>query len=81
MKEVIIITRKKPVNPNAAKALEELKLEIAKDFGIESSLNDKNHPVNNIFTAGTVGGLMTRKLVEEGEKQLINEKNNNKNNV
>ncbi|NMB07610.1 MAG: small, acid-soluble spore protein, alpha/beta type, partial [Tissierellia bacterium] len=30
-------------------------------------------PVNNIFTAGPVGGLMTRRLVEMGERELIDE--------
>ena len=62
---------RKPVNPNAAKALEQLKLEIANDLGIENNLYDKNHPINNIFTAGPVGGVMTRRLVEMGEKNLI----------
>lgn len=72
-----IIARKRPVNPNAAKALEDLKLEIANDLGISNSLNDNNYPANNIFTAGTVGGEMTRRLVENGEEQLVNENNNN----
>lgn len=67
---------RRPINPNAAKALGELKLEIANDLGIANSLNDKNNPVNNIFMAGEVGGTMTRKLVEMGEKQLINEDKN-----
>lgn len=61
---------KRNVNPNAAKALEELKMEIAQDLGIENNMSDPNHPVNNIFTAGPVGGLMTRKLVEMGEKEI-----------
>ena len=72
------MARRKIVNPNAAKALEQLKMEIAQDLGVESSLNDSNHPVNNIFTAGPVGGMMTRKLVEKGEEQLINHNNNHK---
>ncbi len=62
---------KRMKNPNAAKALEELKLEIAQDLGIENNINTSNDPVNNIFTAGSVGGLMTRRLVEMGEKELI----------
>lgn len=66
---------RKPVNPNAAKALEQLKLEIANDLGIENNLYDKNHPINNIFTAGPVGGVMTRRLVEMGEKNLIDKQN------
>lgn len=57
-------------NPNASKALEELKMEIAQDLGLENNINTPNDPVNNIFTAGPVGGLMTRRLVEMGEEEL-----------
>lgn len=57
-------------NPNASKALEELKMEIAQDLGLENNINTPNDPVNNIFTAGPVGGLMTRRLVEIGEEEL-----------
>ncbi|TJX12796.1 alpha/beta-type small acid-soluble spore protein [Tissierella creatinini] len=64
---------KRMKNPNAAKALEELKLEIAQDLGIENNINTSNDPVNNIFTAGPVGGLMTRRLVEMGEEKLMKE--------
>ncbi|WP_352420791.1 small, acid-soluble spore protein, alpha/beta type [Proteiniborus sp.] len=62
---------RKPLNPNAAKALEEMKLEIANEMGLINDLNNMN-PINNIFTAGPVGGMMTRNLVEIGQKQLIN---------
>lgn len=62
---------KRPLNPNAFKALEEMKLEIAKEIGLSSELNNSLDPINNILTAGPVGGMMTRKLVEIGEKELI----------
>ena len=54
---------KKPLDPNAIRALNEMKMEIAKELGV----------TNNIFTAGPVGGIMTRRLVEMGEKDLIDE--------
>ena len=59
-------------DPNAAKALEELKLEIANDLGLSANLN-KNNPAENIFIAGPVGGLMTRRLVEMGERKLTDD--------
>lgn len=62
-----------PLNPNAAKALEEMKLEIANEMGLTNDLNNLN-PIENIFTAGPVGGRMTRNLVEMAQKQLINKK-------
>ncbi|MBU5440161.1 alpha/beta-type small acid-soluble spore protein [Tissierella sp. MSJ-40] len=61
---------KSPLNPNARKALDEMKIEIANELGLPDTLSNDN-PVDNIFTAGPVGGVMTRKLVEMGEKQLI----------
>lgn len=53
--------RKKHKNPNARKALDEMKLEIAKELSPDSQVT------------GKVAGTMSRKLVEIGEKQLIDE--------
>ncbi|NMA86899.1 MAG: alpha/beta-type small acid-soluble spore protein [Tissierellia bacterium] len=66
---------KKPLDPNAVRALNEMKMEIARELGVTDTFlnNEEIDPVNNIFTAGPVGGLMTRKLVEMGEKNLIDE--------
>lgn len=50
-------------DPNARKALDEMKLEIAKDLSIE------------LTNAGMVGGLMTKRLVEMGKKQLTEKDN------
>lgn len=61
---------KTPLNSNAVKALEEMKMEIANEMGLSNNLSNLNQ-VENIFTAGPVGGMMTRKLVEMGQKQLI----------
>ncbi|MEW8972812.1 MAG: alpha/beta-type small acid-soluble spore protein [Tissierellaceae bacterium] len=44
---------------NAKKALDEMKLEIGNDLNIK------------LTNVGKVGGLMTRKLVELGQNQLI----------
>lgn len=64
------------LDPNARKGLNEMKMEIAQELGVQNNLNNNADPINNIFTAGPVGGLMTRKLVEIGEKQLINKNQN-----
>ncbi|KNF08940.1 small, acid-soluble spore protein, alpha/beta type [Gottschalkia purinilytica] len=61
---------KNPLNPNARKALDEMKLEIANELGLANKLSNTNS-IENIFTAGPVGGMMTKKLVEIGQKQLI----------
>jgi hypothetical protein len=66
----VSILEKTPLNSNAVKALEEMKMEIANEMGLSNNLSNLN-PVENIFTAGPVGGMMTRKLVEMGQKQLI----------
>lgn len=52
----------KNLDLNAKKALDEMKMEIAKDLDIE------------LTNAGMVGGLMTKRLVEMGQTQLIEDK-------
>ncbi len=70
---VILMARKGPLNPNAAKALEEMKLEIANEIGLGDGFNNLD-PVENIFTAGTVGGHMTRNMVKMGQEELLKKK-------
>lgn len=55
---------KRPIDPNAFKALTELRYEIANELALRE----------NLFHAGYVGGHMTKKLVEMGEKSLVNNK-------
>lgn len=55
----MIIIANKPLNPNAKTALDEMKLEIANELN------------STLIVTGKVGGTMTRRLVEMGEKQLI----------
>ena len=56
----------KLVVPGAKQALESLKYEIAKELGITLGA-DQTSRLN-----GTVGGMMTKKLVELGEKYYQN---------
>ena len=56
----------KLVVPSSKKALENLKYEIAKEMGIELGA-DQTSRLN-----GAVGGEMTRRLVELGEKYYQN---------
>jgi len=56
----------KLVVPSSKKALENLKYEIAKEMGIQLGA-DQTSRLN-----GTVGGEMTRRLVELGEKYYQN---------
>ncbi|MBZ2176002.1 alpha/beta-type small acid-soluble spore protein [Schnuerera sp. xch1] len=66
---------KRTIDSNARKALDELKLEIANELGVSDDFTnkDESNPVTNIFDSGRVGGLMTRKLVETGEKDLMDD--------
>ncbi len=65
-----------PIDPNALHALSQMKHEIANELGITNSFTNNtgsiDKSVQNIFYAGYVGGNMTKRLVEMGEKQLIN---------
>lgn len=68
------MSRKGLVDPNARTALNTLKYEIANELGVPhnmtNNLNDYT-PGQDIYLAGNVGGQMTRRLVEMGEKMLI----------
>ena len=59
----------KLVVPGSKQALENLKYEIAKELGISLGA-DQTSRLN-----GTVGGYMTKKLVELGEKYYKNTNN------
>lgn len=66
---------KGPMDPNAIKALNEMKYEIANELGITKNLLTNESGLNsgeNVFYGGYVGGRMTRKLVEIAEKELVN---------
>jgi len=60
------MNKNKLVVPESRKALENLKYEIAKEMGIELGA-DQTSRLN-----GTVGGYMTKRLVELGEKYYQN---------
>lgn len=75
------MTHKKPVVPEAKKALEIFKMETAKEIGI-----DVNHDINmgNVTSnqigmmakSGKLGGKMTRKMVQQAEQSLANKNKN-----
>lgn len=60
----------KLITPGSKKAVENLKYEIARELGITLGA-DTSSRLN-----GTVGGYMTKKLVELGEKYYANVENN-----
>jgi hypothetical protein len=66
-----------PIEPNAIKALNQMKYEIADELGIDGNWTKNKGTMmqsyQNILFAGHVGGNMTRKLIEMGEKQLLNQ--------
>lgn len=71
---------KKPLVSNAKEALNQMKLEIAGELGISSSnVNGANRTsYENSAMAGSLGAMMSKKLVQMGEEQLIKEYNSKK---
>ncbi|WZL74142.1 alpha/beta-type small acid-soluble spore protein [Clostridiaceae bacterium 35-E11] len=64
---------KGPIDPNAVKALHQMKYEIANELGITGHLSDHKGTLTagqNVFFGGYVGGHMTKKLVEMAEREL-----------
>ena len=65
--------RKDRPDPNAKKALEELKLELATELGITDAFNNKSKPISNVYMSSRAGSIMTNKILEVEEKELLEE--------
>lgn len=70
----------KPADPNAKAALNQMKLEIASEMGIENTdeYGANKTSYHNGEIGGRVGGQMSRKLVEMGEEALLRQYNSKK---
>ena len=64
------MNRNKLVVPGSRQAMDKLKFEIANELGINMGANQTAR------LNGTVGGQMTKRLVEIGEKQLAGQNQN-----
>jgi len=60
-------------DPNAKKALEELKLELANELGITDAFNNKSKPISNVYLSTRAGSIMTNKIMESNEMDLLDE--------
>lgn len=71
---------KKPLVNNAKKALNQMKIEMAGELGIQSEhVNGANKTSYEAgVRGGNLGGMMSKKLVELGEQELIREYNSKK---
>jgi len=69
----IIMSRNKIIDEKAREALRLMKLEYADELGLpHSSINGGNKSSHeNGMLGGYVGGLMTKKLVQMGEEELL----------
>ena len=64
----------RPIDPNAREALKKMKLETAEELGLkDDNVSDKGNLTAraNGYYGGNLGGTMTRKLIEMGERQLM----------
>ena len=70
----------KSIDPNAKAALNQMKLEIASELGIENTdeYGANKTSYHNGEIGGRVGGQMSRKLVEMGEEALLRQYNSKK---
>lgn len=57
--------------PEAREAFEKMKTEMGSELGMTTDKGDLPSRLNGLY-GGYVGGQMTRKLVEMGERQLMN---------
>lgn len=63
------------IDSNAKKALDQMKLEISSEITRESNIFNDNIPIDSIGISARVGGQMSKKLVEIGERELLKKYN------
>jgi len=71
---------KKPMDPNAREALNQLKYEIARDLGITNLQSGNRGNLTsrqNGILGGQLGGAMTKRLIEKAQIELLNNTNKN----
>lgn len=64
---------RRPLVPEARAKLDKLKIEFENELGIELNDNYKGNKSSKLNgrVGGPIGGLMTKKMIEEYEKNLI----------
>lgn len=60
-----------PVDPNAKLALNQMKMEISQELIKESNITNDSNPIDSIGLSGRIGGQMSKRLIEIGEKELL----------
>lgn len=68
--------KKRPLVPAAREALDKMKVEFSNEFSLELDREYKGNKTSKLngYIGGPIGGMMTRKAIEEFEKNLINKK-------
>lgn len=68
--------RRRPLVPEARQVLDRMKTEFSNELGLHLSEEYKGNKSSKLngATGGPIGGMITRKAVEEFEKNLINKK-------
>ena len=64
---------KRPLVPEKEGELDKFKMEVAHELNLARDL-DSDSIGKKIGTAGNVGGEMVKRMIEEGEKKLIDKK-------
>ena len=64
-----------PIDTNAKLALNNLKMEIANEIQDNSNILNDGNIIDSIGISARVGGQMSKKLVELGEKELLRQYN------
>ncbi len=60
-----------PVDPNAKLTLNQMKMEISQELIKESNITNDSNSIDSIGLSGRIGGQMSKRLIEIGEKELL----------
>ena len=67
-----------PIDPNTKLSLNQMKMEISQELLNESNMENDSNLIDSVGLSGRIGGQMSKKLVEMGEREVLKRyKNNN----
>lgn len=61
-------------NPKVEQALDEMKIEVAQELGLDDDIKERGWENMTTREVGSIGGNMTKKLIEKAESDLANGK-------
>jgi hypothetical protein len=74
---VLDLSRNRLVNPKAEDAMDRLKMETAKELGLDDDIEDRGWEDMTTREVGLIGGNMVKKMIAYAEEHMAEESDQN----